>query len=78
MASPEFLKFLGSMQNTGFHGNEMKKPSKFFFSQTGWQILKIFCRNVPWVTSIRFLEPMLFGKKTWPPGGVGGILYCRL
>ena len=34
------FNFLGSMQNSGFHGNEMKKTSKFFFSQTGWQIFK--------------------------------------
>ena len=34
------FKFLRSMQNSGFHGNEMKKTSKFFFSQTGWQIFK--------------------------------------
>ena len=34
------FNFLGSMQNSGFHGNEMKKTSKFFCSQTGWQIFK--------------------------------------
>ena len=34
------FNFFGSMQNSGFHGNKMKKTSKFFFSQTGWQIFK--------------------------------------
>ena len=34
------FKFWESMQNSSFHGNEMKKTSKFFCSQTGWQIFK--------------------------------------
>ena len=34
------FNFFRSMQNSGFHGNEMIFFSKFFFSQTGWSIFK--------------------------------------
>ena len=43
-------KFFGSMQNSGFHGNETKRTLKFFFSQTRCLIFKSFCSNVPWMT----------------------------
>ena len=44
------FKFLGSIQNSGFHGNQTKKTLKFFFSQTSWPIFKLFFRNVLWMS----------------------------
>ena len=44
MISPEILQIVG------IHAEFLFPWLKFFFSQTGWQIFKQFCRNVLWIT----------------------------
>ena len=67
------FKFLRSMQNSGFHGNEMKKlqnsSSPKLFGRFSNNFVKMF---LGW-PSIRFLQAMLIGRKHGRQ--VGGI-FC--
>ena len=77
MSSPEFLKNVGIHAKLWFPWQQNNFVLEFYIAQTGWQVFKLFCWNVPWITLYQIPSSHVDWSKNMAAYIGGGLLWLK-